>query len=59
MELTMVTKQNQLSYMTSVVVIVAVVQIKHCFYYAPYPAEGRAPLMAVNGRGWVGGICIF
>jgi len=29
------------------------------FYYAPYPAEGRALPKAMNGRGWVGCICIF
>ena len=28
-------------------------------YYAPYPAEGRALPKAMNGRGWVGCICIF
>ena len=29
------------------------------FYYAPYPAKGRALPKAMNGRGWVGCICIF
>ena len=28
-------------------------------YYAPRPAEGRAPPKAVNGRGWAGGIVFF
>ena len=39
--------------------IISIYNIDGKVYYAPYPAEGRAPLKAVNGRGWVGCICTF
>ena len=34
-------------------------QGRHKHYYAPRPAEGRAPPKAVNGRGRAGGIVFF